>query len=167
MEKEIKLTIHIKTMDMFRFFMKHFYSGFSGIFGLILSLGAFVFLLFRLGKSEPFQILLLIILASLFTVLQPVQFLMKAYQQVKILPIYKIPLEYVLNDTGIHVKQNEETVDLPWENIKKVTECKKEVYIYTSAVHAFILPKSQMKEKEDAAKTILKEKLKFDMCKLK
>ena len=64
---------------MFRFFMKHFYSSFSGIFGVILSLGALVLLLFSLGKSEPFQILLLLILASLFTILQPAQFFMKAY----------------------------------------------------------------------------------------
>ena len=167
MEKEIKLTIHIKTMDMFRFFMKHFYGSFSGIFGIILSLGAFVLLLFSLGKREPFQILLLSVLASLFTVLQPAQFLMKAYQQVKLLPVYKVPIDYVLNNTGIHVRQNEENVDIPWENIKKATECKKEVYIYTSSVHAFILPKSQMKENVEAVKMMLKEKLENNKCKLK
>lgn len=167
MEKEIKITIHIKTMDMFRFFMKHFYSGFSGIFGLILSIGAFILFLFSLGKKDEFQLLLLLVLASLFTVLQPLQFLMKAYQQVKLMPIYKEPIEYVLDETGIHVKQNEEHVDLLWENMYKVTESGKGIYIYTSAIHSFIFPKEQIKENLEPVKALLKEKVESEKCKLK
>lgn len=167
MEKEIKLTIHIKTMDMFRFFMKHFYSSFSGIFGIILSLGALVFFLFSIGKREPFQLILLLLLASLFTVLQPLQFLTKAYQQVKMMPLYKEPINYIFDDTGIHVKQNEETVDLLWENMRKVTESSKGIYLYTSSVHAFIFPKEQMKESAETVKVLLKEKMGTDKCKLK
>ncbi len=167
MEKEIKLTIHIKTMDMFRFFMKHFYSGFSGIFGVFLSSGALLMLLFSIGKREPFQLLLLLILASLFTVLQPLQFLMKAYQQVHMMPIYKAPIDYVLDETGIHVKQNEENVDLPWEKMHKVTEGSKGIYIYTSPIHSFIFPKNQMEENAEPVRALLKEKISSDKCKLK
>ncbi len=167
MEKEIKLTIHIKTMDMFRFFMKHFYSSFSGIFGIVVSLGALVLLFFNIGKREPFQLLLLFVLASLFTVLQPMQFLMKAYQQVKLLPVYKDPIDYVLDDTGIHVKQHEETVDLLWEKIYKVTESGKGIYIYTSSIHSFIFPKNQMNENVESVKVLLKEKVEKDKYKLK
>lgn len=158
MEKEIKVTIQIKTMDMFRFFMKHFYSNFSGIFGIILSLGAFVLFLFGIGKREPFQLILLLILASLFTILQPAQFLLKAYQQVKLMPIYKEPIEYTLKDAGIYVKQNEENVELPWEKVYKVKETNKAIYVYTSPVHSFIFPKEQLGEKTEPVKTLLKEK---------
>jgi len=152
---------------MFRFFMKHFYSGFSGIFGLLLSSGAFLFLILSIGKRDSFQILLLAILASLFTVLQPIQFLLKAYQQVHMMPVYKAPIDYVLDDTGIHVKQNEENVDLPWEKMYKVTEGGKGLYIYTSPVHSFIFPKNQMGNQTDAVKALLKEKIAADKCKLK
>ena len=167
MGNEIKLTIHIKTMDMFWFFMKHFYSSFSGIFGVIVSLGALVFWVLSLGKREPFQMVLLLILASLFTVLQPMQFLMKAYQQVKLSPIYKEPIDYILTEKEICVHQKEETVQIPWENVYKVVESGKAIYIYTSAVHSFIWPKSQTNEKTESIKALIKEKAQADKCKLK
>ena len=167
MGKEIKLTIHIKTMDMFWFFMKHFYSSFSGIFGVIVSLGALVFFGLSLGKIQPFQMVLLLVLASLFTVLQPMQFLLKAYQQVKMLPVYKEPIDYVLNEKEIRVHQKEENIQIPWENVYKVVEGGKAIYIYTSAVHSFIWPKSQMNEKTESIKELIKEKLEADKCKLK
>ena len=167
MEKEIRLTIQIKTMDMFRFFMKHFYSGFSGIFGVILSVGAMGFLLATFQSRDEFQILILAVLASLFTVLQPIQFLMKAYQQVHMMPLYKAPIDYIFNDAGIHVKQNEETVDLPWDKIYKVVEGGKGLYIYNSPVHSFIFPKNQMNDNTENVKAFLKEKVVAVKCKLK
>ena len=83
------------------------------------------------------------------------------------MPVYKAPIDYVLDDTGIHVKQNEENVDLPWDKIYKVTEGSKGLYIYTSPVYSFIFPKSQMENQTDAVKTLLKEKVSADKCKLK
>ena len=147
--------------------MKHFYSGFSGIFGLVLSFGAFIFLMLTFESRDSFQVIILVILASLFTVIQPIQFLTKAYQQVKMMPIYKAPIDYVLDENGIHVKQNEETLDLPWKNMRKVAEGSKALYIYTSSVHAFIFPKDQLSGNEETVKILLKEKVGMDKCKLK
>ena len=166
MEREIILTIQIKTMDMFRFLMRHFYTGFSGIFGILISVGAFILLVNGIGERTPTQLLILGIFAGLFTVFQPIQFLMKAHQQIKTLPVYKEPIQYVLNKSGIHVAQKEENLDLPWEKIFKVIEGGKAFYVYTSPVHAFIYPKEQMKEQPEQVKVLLKEyvpanKLKF------
>lgn len=167
MEKEVKLTIQIKTMDLFHFFMKHFYSGFSGIFGIILSVGALLLFAFGFGKWETYQLLLLLVLGVLFTVIQPVQFWLKAWQQVKLMPIYKEAISYSLDEGGIHVRQNEEALDLEWDKIQKVTESGKGIYIYTSPVHSFIFPKEQLAGEQEAVRTFLKEKVSGENCKLK
>ena len=167
MEKEVKLTIQIKTMNMFRFLMRHFYTGFSGIFGVLISAGAAVLLVKGIGERTPEQLLLLGIFAGLFTVFQPMQFLMKANQQVKHLPVYKEPIYYVLNDKGIHVMQNEEKLDLTWDKIFKAVEGRSALYIYTSPVHSFIFPKEQMREDTEAVKGLLKEYVPLGKLKLK
>ena len=167
MEKEKILTIQIKTMDMFRFLMRHFYTGFSGIFGILISVGAFVLLVKGIGERTPEQLLILGVFACLFTIFQPIQFLMKAYQQVKHLPVYKEPIQYTLNDAGIHVEQKEEKLDLSWDKIFKVVEGNNAFYVYTSPVHAFIFPKVQMKEDTKAVKALLKECMPLSKLKLK
>ena len=167
MEKEMKLTIHIKTMDMFRFMMRHFYTGFSGIFGILISAGALVLLVKGIGERTPEQMLILGIFACLFTVFQPIQFLMKSHQQISRLPVYKEPIQYVLNESGIHVAQKEENLSLPWEKIFKVIEVGSALYVYTSPVHAFIYPKVQMEGQVEQVKSLLRECMPADKLKLK
>lgn len=167
MEKEIKLTIQIKTMDMFRFMMRHFYTGLSGIFGILMSVGALVLLVRGIGERTPEQLLILGIFACLFTVFQPIQFLMKSHQQIKRLPVYKEPIHYVLDENGIHVAQKEENLDLAWEKIFKVVEGGNALYVYTSPVHAFIYPKVQMDGQTELVKALLKECMPANKLKLK
>lgn len=167
MEKEIKVSIKIKSSDMYHFLVKHFYSHFSGIFGVILSLGALAAFFLSIGKRQPMQLIILIILASLFTVIQPLQFLLKANQQVKLNPMFKEPLLYTINNEGVTVEQKEDKVLLPWTDIRKIVESNKAIFIYSSTVNAFILPKEQMKEEYAGIKEIIKEKASSNICKLK
>lgn len=167
MEKEIKVSIKIQSSDMFHFLIKHFYSHFSGIFGVILSLGALVVFFLSIGKRQPMQLIILLIIASLFTVIQPLQFLLKANQQVKLNPMFKEPLLYTMNSEGVAVEQKDDKVILPWNDIRKIVESSKAIFIYSSTVNAFILPKEQMGEDYTGVKEIIKEKASSSICKLK
>lgn len=167
MEKEIKMSIMIKSSDMFHFLVKHFYSHFSGIFGVILSLGAFVIFFLSIGKREPMQMIVLLVLALLFTVIQPLQFLIKANQQVKLNPMFKEPLLYTINSEGVTVEQKEDKVLLLWADIRNIVESSKAIFVYSSTVNAFILPKEQMGEKCQGIKELIKENADKRICKLK
>ena len=167
MEKEIKLSIMIKPKDMFQFLMHHFYTHFSGIFGVILSLGALIVFFLNIGKGEPTFMIALFIMASLFTVLQPIQFWIKANQRVKLNPMFKEPLLYTINQDGITVEQKEDNVLLPWKDIRTITESKNVVFVYSSTVNAFILPKEQLGKDCQNVKEIMKVNADKSICKLK
>ncbi|MSS63802.1 YcxB family protein [Velocimicrobium porci] len=167
MENEIKLSIMINPKDMFRFLMRHFYTHFSGIFGVILSLGALVVFFLNIGKGEPTFMIALFIMASLFTVLQPIQFWVKANQRVKLNPMFKEPLLYTMNSEGITVEQKEDNVLLPWKDVRSIIESKNAIFVYSSSVNAFILPKKQLGQDVQNVKEIMKANTDKNICKLK
>lgn len=167
MEKEIKLNIKIKSKDMFQFLMRHFYTHFSGIFGVILSVGALVIFFLSIGKREPMQLIILLVLSSLFTIIQPIQFWIKANQQVKLNPIFKEPLYYTMNQEGITVEQKEDNVLLPWQDIRSIVESKNAIFVYSSTVNAFILPKEQLGQDYKDVVELMKANMDKSVCKLK
>lgn len=145
MEEKVTAEVKVGVSDMYRFFLYHAYCGYSGILGLIISFGALVLLLCGVADSD-FSKAMLILLAALFTVINPLQLYLKAARQVKLSPAFKKPLSYEFTGEGMTVRQGEEELTLKWEDFCKAVIGKKEIYLFTSAVHASILPRSACKE---------------------
>lgn len=165
--KEIEFDTKITSGDLYHFLIRHFYTGFSGIFGLVLSGGALVLFFMGIGKREPYQLILLLVMASLFTIVQPLQMKMKAYQQIKLTPIFKEPLHYLVNQEGITVSQNGDTTMLPWDGFRKIVETRKAYLLYMTTVNASIIPKEQLGEKEAPLRQIIKDNAGPKICKLR
>ncbi|MBR3771045.1 MAG: YcxB family protein [Clostridium sp.] len=167
MEKEIKLRIQIQPKDMHHFLVQQNYRSFSGIFGVICSLAALVFLLLTYSSNTQSKNIILILIAALFLVVQPLQLKLVSIQKVQTVPSFKEPLEYTLCEQGIKVQQKEEEAQMTWEDVRKIRETKKSIFIYTSPVSAFILPKEQYKEQLKTVKDIIKVHVKEDKCQWK
>ena len=146
MNQEIKVRVNMKTNNMYDFLFHHTYSNASGIVGVLLSLVALVYLLLNLGNLSNAKIILLILGALLFTVINPGMLYVKAAQQVKLSPMFKDTLCYILNQEGITVEQAEQQLVIKWEEVQKVIETKQNIIIYVSKVSAFILPKDAFEE---------------------
>lgn len=140
--REYSITISVK--DMQGFVLRHTYKSISGWFGVIISLVALGMVCYGWNTYGNMEKTALIILALLFTVVQPIQLMFKARNQVRSQEMFKLPLIYNLCDEGIVVRQGEQKVSILWEDISKVVNTKKAVYIYTSPVSAFIFPKEQL-----------------------
>ena len=52
--------------------------------------------------------------------------------------------EIIMNDSGIHAKTERGSVDVPYPQIKGVTETKHAFYISITAEHVYVFPKNQM-----------------------
>lgn len=139
--KEIKFSYQTKVSDMYRFLMQYSYGGFRGIINLVISIGALVLLFTGADGGNAFNKVLLILIAALFTVIEPIILYYKAARQVKLTPMFQQPLDYVINEQGIQVRLNEEEMVLVWEDIYKIVETKKDFYFYMSLNRAHILPK--------------------------
>lgn len=160
MEKTIKIKIKLGIKDMYHFLLQYNYKSFSGLFGLFISLFALGYLAFTHDSHETPMNLILLFIGLLWTVIQPLLLLQKAAQQVVNNQAYKEMLEYEFDDRGLKICQGKEVAEVSWENIVKVKEDRKQILLFTSRVHACILPKAQFQEELDAVKVLIQEKTK-------
>lgn len=155
-EPGISVDIKIGTKDMFYFFMRHNYACFSGLFGLFISFGALVLLLIRFGQYEMPAKCLLVLVALLFTVIQPVQLLLKAANQIKRTPMFWEPIRYTFREDGLELSQKDQNGVISWEQIMKVIDTGSYMIIYITKMRAYIFPKNQMHDLDEIKEIIRK-----------
>lgn len=131
---------------MFYFFMRHNYACFSGIFSLFISIGAALLFIIRFQQYDITAKCLLAIVALLFTVIQPLQLLLKAANQIKRTPMFHEPIHYTFREDGLELSQHDQNGMIPWDQIMKIIDTGTYLIIYITRMRAYIFPKNQMKE---------------------
>lgn len=164
--EEIKFSVKMRVKTMYRFLMHHGYAGMAGIINLIISGGALVLLIAGVGESTTSKAALLLI-AALFTVINPIYLYYKAAKQVKLTPMFANPLDYVIGEEGLTVSQGEEALTVEWQELRKVVETKKDFYVYLSLTRAYIFPKENLFGLEGAFREAVKSHTKPTICKCK
>lgn len=156
MEGSREYQVLIGVRDMQHFVIRHMYRSFSGWFGVIISFAALAMLCMGWNIYGNMEKIALIVLSLLFTVVQPVQLLMKAKRQVVSQETFRTPIIYNLCRDGIMVRQDEQKVSILWEDISKFVETKKAFFLYTSPVRAFIFPKEAVGDYAEFADIVKK-----------
>lgn len=162
MEK-YNFSTRITVFDMFRFQMRHTYCCISGFIGIMLSILCLVILMLTHDDNLYTSSVLLILGGALFTVITPFNLLWKSYKIIALTPTFKEALEYQIDTEGVHVSQNEETADLPWENVIKVIETRTQLVIYNNPRNGFILPRKQLGASYEDIRQFIKNNVK-DFC---
>lgn len=157
MEQDVTIQVKVTVMDMYSFLMHHSYSGIQGILNLLISGGAIVLLLCDVGKGNTLAMTALILAAALFTVINPINLLLKSIKQVVLLPTFRKPLSYTFGEEGILVRQEEAEMLTGWNEVVRVVENRRSILVYMSAVRAYILPKKQYAKQVDAVKKQLEK----------
>lgn len=156
-ERQVEVDISLTVADLYRFSMRHNYTHASGLLGLLLSLGALVFLFLNFKDFDSMAVLTLLIIGLSFTVIQPIMLYQKAHRQIKRTGSFAKPLHYTVNIEGIRVSQNEQVVIIEWPEVRKLVAAKKAIYIYMSPIRAFIFPVNQCDGQEKKLKDIVEE----------
>ncbi|SET55874.1 YcxB family protein [[Clostridium] polysaccharolyticum] len=165
--KEVRLSIKITSGDMHHFLVQQNYRSFSGLFGVFCSTIATVYLLFTFQSNPTSSNVILALIGALFLVVQPIQLKLSSVQKVQLVPMFQEPLLYTLNDEGIKIQQKEEEAQITWDDVSKVKESGKSIFVYTSPLSAFIFPKNQYDNQVEEVKQIIKEHVKEEKCKWK
>jgi len=155
---EVKFSVRITVIDLFRFLIQHSYRGVSMIINILITVGAFVFFFKGLGTDPTTKTVALLVIGLIFPVLYPLDLLKKAYKQSKN-PIFKEPLCYTVNDEGITLEQGEQKESFSWEGVYQIRETKHLLAVYTNRVYACIWPKRELSEKEQAVKELFAKHL--------
>lgn len=144
--KELEFDVELTTSDLYRFSMRHSYLSISGMFGVLISVGSFIYLAFGYSSLDRTACMALAIIGCLFTVVQPMMLYMKSRAQVQRNKNINAPLHYVLSEEGILVRQGDEEGVVKWEEVQKKIMTSNALYLYMSPIRAFIFPRAQCKE---------------------
>ncbi len=161
-EFDIKVTV----LSMYRFLMNHTYRGLSGAVSLVGGIGLIV-LYFAMRNGGTGNTWLYLFFGGLFLVYLPWTLYSRALKQVKLNPVFKHPLHYVLTEETLEVQQGEASNQIKWENVWMVRETGQSILVYTSQKNAFIWIKDQLGNQEQTVRALLEKVIDPKRLKLK
>ncbi len=138
------ITVKMTYSALRSYIMNTYYRSLQGISGLVVGFGAIALMAVGWQDLLRTQKVILIIVAALFLVINPLMLMFKAFQQFKLSPSYKKPLNYTFSDKGITVSQEEASQEIAWENICRLFMTGKILAVYTSRLHAFVIPIAEL-----------------------
>jgi hypothetical protein len=165
--KQIKFSVQMKTAYMFDFLYWHSYHGITGVINYALSLAGIVALLAGFGKDKPMVTVMLLALASLFTVINPLLLLYKAARQVKKAPMFAKPLYYKFDTRGFSVSQDNNSDSVEWNTVIFIRETGKSIILYMGAANALVLPKKEIGNQLGDLKKLMRSAIPEQAKKLK
>ena len=157
--KDIEFDVELTAKDLYRFSMRHTYSGVSGIFGVVISLACWIILAVRFGALDTTAKLALFIIGCLFTIVLPVLLYGKSAAQAKQNKDINASLHYTLSEEQITVSQGEQEACVKWYDVRKCIYTAKALYLYMSPVRAFIFPADQCGDSFEQIRACVEERL--------
>ena len=157
--REIKFSVQMKVSYMFDFLYWHSYHGMTGVINYALSIAGVAALIAGFGKGNTVVTVMLVVLALLFTVINPLSLLYKAARQVKRAPMFQKPLYYCFDAKGFTISQESSSDSAKWEDIIFIRETGKTIILYMGAANAIVLPKKDCGDQLSGLKELIRTKL--------
>lgn len=162
----VELDVELTVKDMFKFLLNSTYRKLTGIIWIIFSAVVVFVTIITWGAVPVSNSILMIILASLYTIINPTLLYLKAKKQIKYSDSLANTLHYTIDDKNIKVSQKEAKERTPWNTVWKVVRYGDQVIIYVTSIRAFILPVRCFENGYDDFVTIATNNLNAN-CKIK
>ncbi len=156
----MKIVVKMTARDLYDFSMYNSYSGFTGIFNVVFTVGAAAILAvtWNWHTVNVYQRILLVFCILIFTVLQPLLLMQKSKKQAAAIG-FSLPITLTLSDEKIAVEQGGVTGDMEWGQIWKVIRIKSMYIIKMGPIRAYLIPKRSIEGREKELESILKKNL--------
>ena len=116
--------VQMTASSLYDYNMYHTYSGTAGIVGT--AVGTLFLILFAAYRQPAYLVAgLVIILYS------PVVLYMNSVKQIKLNPVYKNPLHYMLDEEGVTVTAGDESLKVEWDKMIKARATNQCILLYT------------------------------------
>lgn len=155
----VEFDVKLESKDMYRFNMYQVYSGFHGIFSIVIAIAIFVIAGVTYGDLELSYTVLYFCFGILFLLYMPVTLWMRSKHSLATSAVLSNVLHYAFEEDGIHVSQGEESAVLPWEQIYKMISTKSNVLIYSNRTNAYVIPRKQLGDSYTKVAEIANQKL--------
>ncbi len=149
----IKIDVQMTVKAMYDFLLQHTYTSLNGIGGTVFGIVFLVLGIQGIGYGFTQATVVYTVLGVILVFGNPPLLYRKARQQVNNTPMFQKPISYELTETEIIISQDDQSTNMPWESIYKVTATNHSVIIYFSRMRAFILPRKDIgSQYEDVVK---------------
>lgn len=152
----VETDVKLDEKSLSGFLLYHNYMRPAGILSVVISVAAVVLLILRWGAWTGMQKGMLVFLALMFTVIQPLMLIVKGRKQLK-MEVFQESFHYRFDENGVTISQGDDTESCTWDSIRKIVYRKNALYVYTSTVHAFVVPRKACGEKFDELVSLMKE----------
>ncbi len=133
--------VHMTVSALYDYNMHHTYTGSAGIVGT--AFGAMLIIIFASNHQPAF------LFAGLVVILySPIALYLNSRKQVKLNPMFRNPLHYVMDDEGVTVSQGDQEISVSWEQMMKAVSTNQSLLLYTSKTSAWVFPKVDLGEKK-------------------
>lgn len=158
MGKPVSFSIKVTANDMYRFLLRHYFSGFGGWFGVAFGIALFVLAAVTFHKV-PTEYTILYVILGVFVLVYPFTGMRRRAKNQVASDALKDALLYEVTPETLTVSRGEERQEFAWKEIRKVIETKKLLIVYVNTVRAFIWSKEQIGEQLSELRALLTDTL--------
>ncbi len=155
----IEFDITLTAKDMYRFNIYQAYTGFQGWFSIIVSILIFVAAFLTRDRVTPMYTALYVVLGVAFLLYMPASLYLRSKRSLAASEVLRGALHYSVGEKGFAVSQGEASAELPWDQIYKMVSTKSSVLVYSSRIHAYVIPRSQLGDLYAPLAALAREKL--------
>lgn len=123
------------TIDFWKLSMYFMYGSIVGVCNIIFMVAMILLSLKMWSDASDYMRILLLIVSCIFPILQPLGIYARAKRQAAL----SKEIEICFSDAGIHVRTGNESSDLAWKNIKRVSKKPDMIIIFSTTTHGFVL----------------------------
>lgn len=164
----VEFDITLTSDDMYRFNMYQTYSGFHGIFSIVIAIFIFVMAAVTFGQAELMYTVIYVIFGIVFLFYSPVTLYLHAKRNIARSEVLSKPLHYHVDEkNGFTVSQDGESANLPWKQIYKMVATKSNVLVYSNRTNAYVIPRAQLGDNYEALAALANKQLEKFRVKMK
>lgn len=155
LEFDIKLT----PRDMYRFNMYQTYSGVHGWLSVLAAVLLFAMAGRTYGEVKGMYTGFYIIFGCVLLFYLPFTLYVRSKHSIAASEVLQGSLHYTVGEDGFVVSQGEANAELKWEQIYRMVATKHNVLVYSNRIHAYVIPRAQLKETYGALAALATAKL--------
>ncbi|MGN0485313.1 MAG: YcxB family protein [Lachnospiraceae bacterium] len=155
----IEFDVKLEVKDMFWFNMYHTYTGFHGIFSILLAVVSFVYCYATFGKVGIGYTIAYAAFGVVVLVYIPLSLYTNSKRQIAMSEVMQQGLHYQVDKKGITVTSGEESAELPWNQIYKIVETKHGILVYSTRRNAYVIPQTAVDKQHDPLVQLMKENM--------
>ena len=130
-----KYTYRTTARDLWQLSMYYIYGSLAGLCNIIFTVAEFALGFSRWDQAQGIVRCLIVLGCCLFTVIQPLMIYAKAKKQAAGITQ---DTQVSIDDNGLYIRVGDDTSQLPWKSVKRISRKPAMIIIFSDTTHGFI-----------------------------